>query len=356
MKMMENRSIAKFQKKMELDAVRLVANYLVVAIHIMILSGGALYAGLEYSFWNWISQSFAPIAMPTLFFISGYLFYVSKEVYVNKIRHRVGRLLIPYVSWNLIIGLLFVLFCIFGLYNASSFQFSSIKEIFTWIVRKSLSLWHAPANMPTWYIRTIFVYAILGPVWCWFYRGRYWVIRLIILSVGISVFEFWLQETGHMIDFIYTYPPYSLLCFVLGGGLAVTGIGIEWLYGKKRLFLGIIGVIALIVDITITCPLGLACWVKLFMVFILFAVAPELTKIYCWLPEVVRISGFWLYVTHLPIFMMLSSLLGKISFSSLTLQLCIGVVLMLMISIGSFVFIGKILPGVLKCLNGQQKI
>ena len=61
----------------EIDAVRWTCNILVVAIHFLILLGSC-HEGREYLFWKWLSQDFAPIAMPTLFFISGYLFYIDR--------------------------------------------------------------------------------------------------------------------------------------------------------------------------------------------------------------------------------------------------------------------------------------
>ena len=223
----------KVNKFLELDAVRFGANYLVIAIHFMILLGGACQMGWEYSFWKWISQSFAPISMPTLFFISGYLFYTGNG-YVGKLRRRIGRLVVPYFLWNLIVGVLFAMLCVLGINKAASADLNSPSQLLTWLMRKTLNFWNAPANMPTWYIRAILVYSVLGPLWQLFMRGRYWGVRLVALAFGISAFEYCLCETGHAVDFLYTYPPYSLLCFCAGGTLAVSGLGIDRLYGGRR--------------------------------------------------------------------------------------------------------------------------
>ena len=51
-------------------------------------------------------RSLAPLANPFFFFISGLLFFhcrqFTRKVYINKIRHRLQSLLIPYILWNLL--------------------------------------------------------------------------------------------------------------------------------------------------------------------------------------------------------------------------------------------------------------
>ena len=123
----------------ELDAIRFAANYFVVAIHLMILLGSSYCGGVEYSFWKWFSQSFAPIAMPTLFFISGYLFYVGigEGGVLGKIRRRVGRLLVPYVLWNFMVGSLFALLVVLGFNKAASADLTSPSQLVTWLARKT---------------------------------------------------------------------------------------------------------------------------------------------------------------------------------------------------------------------------
>jgi len=315
---------------------------------------GCCHGGREYAFWKWFSQDLAPIAMPTLFFISGYLFYSSSGGGLfGKIRRRIGRLVVPYVLWNIIVGLLFALLCVIGLNKAASADLTSPAQLVLWLSRKTISLWTAPADMPTWYIRTVFIYSILSPVWLLFMRGRYWQIRLVVLFVGISAFDFYLNMYGHTVDFLYTYPPYSLLCFCIGGALAVHGINLGWFYGKMRILFALVGISALIVGTSYPCPDGLACWLKLLECMILFALAPELAKVYRYIPEVVRSSTFWLYVTHLPIFLLLSAFVPKLPFTSISLRLLVGIAAMLAISIGFFAVVRRWLPRVSKVLNGQ---
>ena len=340
-------------KQAEVDAVRLAANYLVVAIHLMILLGNTSHVGLEYSFWKWVSQSLAPIAMPTLFFISGYLFYMGSTKVWEKLRRRIGRLLVPYVLWNLIVGLLFALLCVLGFYKSASANLTSLTEIISWLMKKTMSLWHAPADMPTWYIRTIFIYALLGPVWLLFMHGRFWMLRFAVLTIVISIFELTLLQKGHFVDFLYTYPPYSLLCYCVGGVLAVSRKGIGWLYGRWRFLFLLMGIGAFVISNTVPCAIEFDCWVKLFEVMILISAAPELLKVYNLLPEYIRVSPFWIYVTHLPIFLMLSGIVPRLPFTSITIRLAIGLAIMFVLSLCAFGLIRKLLPHGFKALNGQ---
>lgn len=338
-----------------LDAVRFVANYLVVAIHFMILLGSDCQVGGDYVFWKWVSQALAPIAMPTLFFISGYLFYAGRG-YAGKLRRRVGRLLVPYFLWNLMVGTFFAMLCLLGINKAASADLNSPTGLLAWLMRKTISLWSAPADMPTWYIRAILVYCVLSPILSFFICGRYLLVRLVWLAFGISAFEYFLAETGHSGNFLYTFPPYSLLCFCAGGVTCVSDLGLEWLYGKWRFAWFGAGIVALAISVSLPEPPGLACWLKLCEVLILFAVAPELQKVYSLMPEWVCAASFWVYVTHLPVFLFESSFVPKLPFNSTTLLLAVGVSVMLTICLGSFVLVRKWAPRVSKVLNGQLKI
>ena len=50
-----------------------------------------------YPFSLWLGET----GVPGFFFISGYLFFLSKKSYSQKIQDRAYTLLIPYLLWNL---------------------------------------------------------------------------------------------------------------------------------------------------------------------------------------------------------------------------------------------------------------
>lgn len=61
-----------------------------------------------------ISDVIASIAVPLFFAISGYLFLhgdnsFSRQIYINKLKKRAATILVPYIIWNMITLLMFIL-------------------------------------------------------------------------------------------------------------------------------------------------------------------------------------------------------------------------------------------------------
>ena len=127
------------------------------------------------TFIDFISGSLAPLANPFFFFISGLLFFhcrqFTRKVYINKIRHRLQSLLIPYILWNL----LFLLIIAIG---------SSLRPGWTAIIDKPLSnftikdylliFWDTsligqkgglatPIDIPLWFVRNLMVLSLVSP-------------------------------------------------------------------------------------------------------------------------------------------------------------------------------------------------
>lgn len=128
------------------------------------------------TFIDFISGSLAPLANPFFFFISGLLFFHCKQftrkVYINKLRHRLQSLLIPYILWNL----LFLLIIAIG---------SSLRPGWTAIIDKPLSdftlkdylliFWNTslighkggiatPIDIPLWFVRNLMVLSLASPL------------------------------------------------------------------------------------------------------------------------------------------------------------------------------------------------
>ena len=69
------------------------------------------------SFFQWVypfGLLFGETGVPAFFFISGFLFFLSSKVYAQKIKSRVRTLLVPYVFWNGLILLSYILLCLIG--------------------------------------------------------------------------------------------------------------------------------------------------------------------------------------------------------------------------------------------------
>ena len=63
-----------------------------------------LFFKAVYPFALWLGET----GVPAFFFISVFLFFLSKKNYIVKLRSRFHSLFIPYVLWNLLVLLLYV--------------------------------------------------------------------------------------------------------------------------------------------------------------------------------------------------------------------------------------------------------
>ena len=90
-----------------LDSVRSFCNVVLVVIHAYPFMYGN---GRDWEFWfcNFVSMKLCIMILPTLFLISGYLFFVNlvdASSYGTKIKSRIKRLVVPYVAWNCLFAL-----------------------------------------------------------------------------------------------------------------------------------------------------------------------------------------------------------------------------------------------------------
>lgn len=86
---------------------------LIVLLHTGITCGPEDFT---YYLANYINAPIVQLAVPTFFFMSGYLFFIGKEeynfnIYISKLKKKITTLVIPYIIWNLI--------AIFFLYSLS---------------------------------------------------------------------------------------------------------------------------------------------------------------------------------------------------------------------------------------------
>ena len=83
--------------------------FLIILLHcysVQRLEGNhELYFKVLYPFSLWLGET----GVPGFFFISGYLFFLSKKSYLLKLETRVHTLLIPYLIWNFLLLSLYVI-------------------------------------------------------------------------------------------------------------------------------------------------------------------------------------------------------------------------------------------------------
>lgn len=213
----------------EIELLRWPMAVLVVCIHADFLNSDLLSngrvinvndLGSVYLIITYISQILGRIAVPLFFMISGYLFFrnfvetASLEVklswYKKKIKGRVSSLLVPLISWNLLMCTYFVLkqytpiraFC--PNLNIDWTILAVISAPFDFICDNSHT---APIDNPLWFVRNLFFIALLTPI---FFKKR---IAVVILGLCTIVWMFNPKDD-------YSVLP-TIIFFISGGALSM---------------------------------------------------------------------------------------------------------------------------------------
>ncbi len=121
-----------------------------------------------------ISDGVVRMTVPLFFVVSGYLFFhkvsvFSRHVYAEKIRSRFHSILVPYLIWNFIAFALILRKSFFEGTLAVPTVLDTALECFIVGTRSHgfpeiMLPWSAPGNFPLWFIRDIFVFALVSPL------------------------------------------------------------------------------------------------------------------------------------------------------------------------------------------------
>ena len=291
------------EERRMIDAVRTFANYAIVLMHASAAQAYVAAGTNEYACWDFICIAMTATVMPALFLISGYLLAKGYEGFdwrwwSRKCGRRVKRLLIPYLAWNA----LFV-----GFYLVAS---HAVPRLHQRVVSFGLTSWQGafgkivsfmidPIDMPTWFMRTLVVYMIAAIVLLPLLR-RFKGLLVYVILAGWFMLS-WHAGLGAKLRF--TYPFYSILCFVVGMHLMVLKKSpFEVFRSKWFLCLVIVGLVGfqwyrLALNRGCT-PVRDSSF--LLMTPLMFCIGPVLgrmaERITCW--DFARNSSFFLYTGH----------------------------------------------------------
>ena len=184
------------------------------------------YFKVLYPFYNWMGET----GVPGFFFISGYLFYLSKKNYSQKIKTRVNTLLIPYLLWNTLLVLLYIIAYAAGypqeIYGRSISDYNFIDYLRLYWDRGSFDNGNfVPLLCPLWYIRNLLIMSLLSPL-------LYYIIKyareLFLMTIAI-----WWLFTYHN-----AFIPQTVLFFSLGAYFSIHDINpLKLASNHKTLFL-----------------------------------------------------------------------------------------------------------------------
>ncbi|MCD8302247.1 MAG: acyltransferase [Prevotellaceae bacterium] len=154
------------------------------------ISAEALLHASSFYFYlgNTISHVITGIAVPIFFFISGYLYFIKTDMesgiagmnYLKKTKSRIKSLLIPYLSWNVLVMLFYS-----GMALLTSGDSVMEKDGYKSILEYTLTdVWKSiyaldttgmPMDGPLWFIRDLFVISLFSPLVFLIVRYLKWV-------------------------------------------------------------------------------------------------------------------------------------------------------------------------------------
>ncbi len=174
-------------------------------------------AMFEYFFSNELLR----FAVPMFFAISGFLFFFSYEntaqCYLNKLKSRARSLLVPYVIWALLSGLLVTILAqIPFLSNLPIIQ----EKSFDWLHFYMYLI--SPAAFQLWFLQQLMLFVVLSPV-------IYFLIKKTRGIIMIPLAILWLIDLNFIINFE------GLFAFSVGTALAVFGKSREYTRTENRI-------------------------------------------------------------------------------------------------------------------------
>lgn len=252
---------------------------------------------------NVIAKGLSSVAVPTLFIISGYLFFVNLKTscnaeFTDKFKKRIKTLVVPYLFWSLF-GILFY-------FILQSIPYS--KPFFTkgLVANFSLSKWlytvfYLPVAAQLWFIRDLIVLVLFTPL---FYKLLKFVSKLFL----IACFLVWYFEVR-----LFLFSSGALFFFSMGSYMGVQKIRLREIAGLRHSWLLLLLWIALEVFKTLLTENGVYVqWLIILMhnVAIITGIA-ALWFCYDGLYKNTDITkkryyslfkySFWIYVTHQPL-------------------------------------------------------
>lgn len=134
------------------------------------------------------------IANCLFFSISGYLFARNissiKDVFL-KIKKRLRTLLVPYLLWNIIFVLWFVVLDVIPGVSQYVNSRGTLQRILHQPILQTLyDLWVSPAAFQLWFLRDLIVMMLFTPI-LWYWSKKHWISALIAATIS-TCFYGWL--------------------------------------------------------------------------------------------------------------------------------------------------------------------
>lgn len=204
--------------------------FLIILLHcystVRLPGNHELYFKMTYPFSLWLGET----GVPGFFFISGFLFFLSRKRYQQKLETRFRTLLMPYLLWNTLLLGIYILVYIAGypqdINGKSIADYTSIDYTRAFWDRGSYDKGNfVPILCPFWYIRNLLIMSVFSPLF-------YIIIRYAREAYLLIVTVWWLF-TPHN-----AFISQTILFFSLGAYFSIIDKNpLELFHKYKKLFL-----------------------------------------------------------------------------------------------------------------------
>ena len=196
-----------------------------------------------YPFALWLGETGVPLA----FFISGYLFFASQKTYKEKLKSRFRSLFVPYIFWNSLILLVYVVLMWLG--HPLEIARKSIAD-YTWVdylnaywIRGKIQGGNGvPLLCPYWFIRNLMILCVISPIIYYGIRKAWYFVLLLLTAWWVSIphnamilssflfFSLGATFSIHRQDLLALLSRYSQSLLVAWGLVSFLDILLHWLH------------------------------------------------------------------------------------------------------------------------------
>lgn len=177
----------------EINIAKFILILGVVLIHCNFVDGSGI-TGLGADTVRLVSANICGACVPGFFIISGFLFFRSMSQwdthgYVHKLRRRVSTLLVPYLLWNLVGSLLFIVkarwlgYPAYGiLTDNGAFDILAYLRGYCGIGPENF-----PYDFPLWFLRNLIIFNLLAPAVYIIGRHRWLLVALVCIAIFADI-------------------------------------------------------------------------------------------------------------------------------------------------------------------------
>lgn len=208
-----------------IDGLRFAGNVLVALFHASMFFDPQTAGPVGKGLWL-VSKSAWIVGMTVLCLVSGWCFFNGFEMrsaevglrawWVHKVVRRVGRLLVPYLLWGVVFVLVYRLMGSFSPEAAARVSALGAASV-GGCVRNVFNFTIWVLYGPLWYLRALFLCALLSIVWAAAFRlsQRPWGRIGVATVIGVAV-TWCVKAAG-----LHGYGDFIFILFGIGGGVAV---------------------------------------------------------------------------------------------------------------------------------------